>query len=117
MYQDKTLTCPDSGAAFAFSASEQQFLADKGIQNKHSHYPTCRSARRSALSPSCGEHQMYEAICYGCGATTQVPFQARGERPVYCRDCFERNRQGSQYKDLTLLKSTSKRFLFGGGVF
>ncbi|NLC33217.1 MAG: zinc-binding protein, partial [Clostridiales bacterium] len=23
--------------------------------------------------------------------TTQVPFQPRGDRPVYCRDCFSRH--------------------------
>jgi len=31
-------------------------------------------------------------ICDGCGATTQVPFQPKGDRPVYCRACFEANR-------------------------
>ena len=39
-----------------------------------------------------GERQMYEVICDGCGATTQVPFQPRGDRPVYCRECFAKNR-------------------------
>jgi CxxC-x17-CxxC domain-containing protein len=29
-------------------------------------------------------------ICDGCGATTQVPFQPRGDKPVYCRECFQR---------------------------
>ena len=26
----------------------------------------------------------------------QVPFQPKGDRPVYCRECFERNRN-NQY--------------------
>ena len=39
---------------------------------------------------------MYEVICDGCGCTTQVPFQPKGDRPVYCRECFERNRN-NQY--------------------
>ena len=35
----------------------------------------------------------YLPICDGCGQPTQVPFQPRGDRPVYCRACFEANRQ------------------------
>jgi CxxC-x17-CxxC domain-containing protein len=35
---------------------------------------------------------MYDAICADCGEPTQVPFQPRDDRPVYCRDCFERRR-------------------------
>jgi len=96
MFEDKTLTCRDCGAEFVFSASEQQFFADKGFQNEPSRCPACRSARRNSQNPGRGERQMFEVICDGCGATTQVPFQPRGDRPVYCRDCFDRNRQ-SQY--------------------
>lgn len=96
MFTDKTLTCRDCGAEFVFSASEQQFFADKGFQNEPSRCPGCRSARRNTQNPSRGERQMYEVICDGCGVTTQVPFQPRGDRPVYCRDCFDRNRQ-NQY--------------------
>lgn len=36
--------------------------------------------------------QMFEAVCADCGQTTQVPFQPRGDRPVYCRDCFQKRR-------------------------
>ncbi|MFQ6019509.1 MAG: CxxC-x17-CxxC domain-containing protein, partial [Dehalococcoidia bacterium] len=31
---------------------------------------------------------MYDAVCANCGAETQVPFQPRQDRPVYCSDCF-----------------------------
>jgi CxxC-x17-CxxC domain-containing protein len=31
---------------------------------------------------------MYPATCANCGTETQVPFQPRGTRPVYCRDCY-----------------------------
>ena len=33
MFEDKTLVCRDCGKEFVFSASEQQFFADKGFQN------------------------------------------------------------------------------------
>ena len=95
MYEDKILTCRECGAEFTFSASEQEFYASKGFQNQPSSCPACRAARRAAggnAQPR-GERQMYEVICDGCGCTTQVPFQPRGDRPVYCRECFERQRQ------------------------
>ena len=34
MAQDKTLTCRDCGADFIFSASEQDFYAEKGFTNE-----------------------------------------------------------------------------------
>ncbi|MEG1192005.1 MAG: zinc-ribbon domain-containing protein, partial [Clostridia bacterium] len=34
MFEDKTLTCRECGAEFVFTASEQQFYADKGFQNE-----------------------------------------------------------------------------------
>ncbi|MFN2451479.1 MAG: zinc-ribbon domain containing protein [Candidatus Dormibacteria bacterium] len=32
--------------------------------------------------------QMHEVTCAGCGGVARVPFQPRGDRPVYCSDCF-----------------------------
>jgi CxxC-x17-CxxC domain-containing protein len=34
--------------------------------------------------------QMFKATCADCGTTTEVPFEPRQGRPVYCRYCFER---------------------------
>ena len=93
MYQDETLTCRDCGKEFVFTASEQAFYAEKGFQNKPRRCPECRAAFRAQNGGAPrGERQMYDVICDGCGCTTQVPFQPKGDRPVYCRECFERNR-------------------------
>ena len=37
---------------------------------------------------------MYPAVCAQCGKNTEVPFQPRGDKPVYCSDCY-RTKQGS----------------------
>ena len=92
MYTDKTLTCRECGAEFAFTGSEQAFYAEKGFQNEPGRCPSCRANRRNNNR---GERQMYDVICDGCGANTQVPFQPRGDRPVYCRDCF--SKQNDRY--------------------
>ncbi|MGC4106403.1 MAG: zinc-ribbon domain containing protein [Thermomicrobiales bacterium] len=36
--------------------------------------------------------QMYATVCDSCGAETKVPFVPRGDRPVYCRDCYNARR-------------------------
>jgi CxxC-x17-CxxC domain-containing protein len=38
---------------------------------------------------------MFDVVCASCGKETQVPFQPRGDRPVYCSDCFEQQRGGA----------------------
>jgi CxxC-x17-CxxC domain-containing protein len=35
--------------------------------------------------------QMFAVTCAACGKETEVPFKPRGDRPVYCNDCFRKN--------------------------
>jgi CxxC-x17-CxxC domain-containing protein len=109
--QDKTLVCSDCGQEFTFSASEQEFFTQKGF-SQPSRCRLCRAARKAARGgsssygessgggysgggySSSSERQMYPAVCAQCGKDTQVPFQPRGDRPVYCSDCY-RAQQGS----------------------
>ena len=41
---------------------------------------------------SSGPRQMYPTICSACGKETEVPFQPRNDKPVYCRECFQEKR-------------------------
>lgn len=36
--------------------------------------------------------QMYPAVCSNCGKATEVPFEPRNDKPVYCRECFQSRR-------------------------
>jgi CxxC-x17-CxxC domain-containing protein len=102
MYTDKILTCRECGVDFTFTAGEQEFYASKGFTNEPSRCPECRAARNRDRNAYGGggygggyerrERQMYAAICTDCGKETQVPFQPREDRPVYCSDCFELHR-------------------------
>ncbi len=97
--EDKTLTCRDCGREFAFTASEQEFFAQKGFTNEPGRCPECRAARKaerggySSGGYSSGggygaRREMFPAVCAQCGKDTQVPFQPRGDRPVYCSECY-----------------------------
>jgi CxxC-x17-CxxC domain-containing protein len=35
---------------------------------------------------------MFPAVCAECGKDTQVPFEPRGDKPVYCSDCYRKVR-------------------------
>ncbi|MFC2044606.1 CxxC-x17-CxxC domain-containing protein [Chloroflexota bacterium] len=35
---------------------------------------------------------MFPVVCAECGKETEVPFEPRGGRPVYCSDCYRKNR-------------------------
>jgi CxxC-x17-CxxC domain-containing protein len=109
---DQTLTCRDCGQAFVFTAGEQEFFASRGFTNPPSRCQECRNARkasrgdsyssgaggyssgRSAGGARGGSREMYSATCASCGQEARVPFQPRGDKPVYCSDCFSKQRGG-----------------------
>lgn len=49
-FQDKTIVCADCGSEFTFTASEQEFFAEKGFTNEPKRCPTCRRQRRQQRS-------------------------------------------------------------------
>jgi len=123
-FVDKSLTCRDCGTEFIFTAGEQEFYAQKGFDNEPTRCQTCRRARKSQRSEggyssdrsyggggsyssggggggysgggSYGQRErvQHETTCSQCGRTTTVPFVPRGDRPVYCNDCFSQQRGG-----------------------
>jgi CxxC-x17-CxxC domain-containing protein len=102
-FTDRTLTCADCGTQFTFSADDQAYHAEKGFTNEPRRCPDCRNARRQQRGDSSygggggyssGPREMFSATCASCGKEARVPFQPRGDKPVYCSDCF-RSQQGS----------------------
>ncbi|MGE5558822.1 MAG: zinc-ribbon domain containing protein [Bacillota bacterium] len=91
MFEDKTLTCRDCGSQFVFTASEQEFYAEKGFTNEPGRCPQCRAANKQRMGRQGSRpREMHPATCAECGAETQVPFKPSGDRPVYCKDCFSK---------------------------
>jgi len=103
-YVDRILVCRECGSTFTFTTGEQAFYANRGLLNQPSRCPGCRSARRApaAAPPQDGyvhygafasfggrtPRQMHPAVCGGCGQMTEVPFLPKGDRPVFCAQCF-----------------------------
>jgi CxxC-x17-CxxC domain-containing protein len=112
-YADKVLTCRDCGQSFVFTVGEQEFFASRGFTNDPSRCRDCRSARRGAsggggYSSGGGygggggysgggrrDREMFSVTCSSCGNDALVPFQPRGDKPVYCSDCFSKVRGSS----------------------
>ncbi len=94
MLTDKILTCRDCGQEFTFSASEQEFYAEKGFTNEPGRCPECRAAKKQQTRGNSGgygrsQREMFPAVCATCGKQTEVPFQPSGDKPVYCRECYQ----------------------------
>ena len=47
MFNDKILNCRDCGRDFEFSASEQEFYAEKGFTTEPGRCPECRAAKKN----------------------------------------------------------------------
>ncbi len=99
-FEDKTLTCLDCGTSFCFTAAEQEFFSSKGYTNEPKRCPTCRQARKTQRygtdGGGRGRRQMFPAVCAQCGKETEVPFQPREDRPVYCSDCYTKVKPPAQ---------------------
>ena len=112
-FTDRELACRDCGGPFIFTAGEQEFYATKGLQHDPVRCPSCRSQRKAMRpedrdeTPRFGVYsswggrtprQLHVASCNQCARMTEVPFVPRGDRPVYCSDCYNdiRRKQEAQ---------------------
>jgi CxxC-x17-CxxC domain-containing protein len=107
VFQDRTLTCSDCGRTFAFTASEQEFYADRQFSEPR-RCPECRAQRKASRGASSGggygsgyssagrdrgPREMFKAVCSSCGREALVPFQPTSGKPVYCNECFAARRR------------------------
>src|SRR4051794_26551612 len=64
LYTDKTLTCADCGQQFVFTASEQDFYAQRGFTEPR-RCASCRASRKAARNAESGGDSSYGG--YGAG--------------------------------------------------
>jgi CxxC-x17-CxxC domain-containing protein len=104
MAGDLQLTCSDCGQEFTFTAADQAFFSERGYSTPKRCKP-CRQAKKNEQGGSGGgygggggyrqQSQGTSVICSSCGQQTTVPFEPRGDRPVFCRDCFNAQKGAS----------------------
>jgi CxxC-x17-CxxC domain-containing protein len=39
------------------------------------------------------DRKMYKCTCSDCKKETEVPFEPKADRPVYCKECYQKNHQ------------------------
>lgn len=91
--EDKTLMCKDCGNKFIWTAGEQKFFIDKGLQNIPKRCKPCTDAYKNKLRE---KHPVWWIKCKKCKKKSEVPFEPNTE-DVLCEECFnkeieERNR-------------------------
>ena len=102
MAGDVQLTCSDCGREFTFTSEDQAFFRERGYSTPKRCKP-CRQAKKNEQMGGGGgggggyraQSQGTSVVCSGCGQQTTVPFEPRGDRPVYCRDCYQAQKGGS----------------------
>ena len=40
-----------------------------------------------------GPRDLHKVKCSECGTDAEVPFKPDGDRPVYCRECYQKQRK------------------------
>jgi CxxC-x17-CxxC domain-containing protein len=94
-FQDRVLKCADCGQDFVFTAGEQLFFHDKQFKNIPKRCKACKQKRApgqgAAIHPFTKQETV--AVCSGCGKETTLPFRPTQGRPVFCRECFERQKK------------------------
>jgi len=101
-FSDKTLMCRECNNGFLFTAGEQDFFRQKGLVNEPGRCPECRLKRKQQAAtngvtvptdaPVSTVREVSTVVCAECGKETTVPFRPRLARPVYCSECFSRQR-------------------------
>ena len=82
--EDKTLMCKDCGNKFVFTAGEQKFFIERGLQNIPKRCKICTAKNKDKLRE---KHPMWWVKCKVCGKKNEVPFETTTE-DVLCEECF-----------------------------
>lgn len=95
----------NSGRRDSGSSREGGYNSRFGDSNRSSGSRSGGSNRSGGFNRSGGSNrsfnnqprEMHKTICAGCNTECEVPFKPSGERPVYCRDCFAKNKPAPRY--------------------
>jgi len=84
-FEDRVISCIDCGNKFMWTAGEQQFFYDKGLQNIPKRCKPCTAAYKAKLTAN---HPRFWIKCVDCKKKAEVPFEPKDEEHILCEDCF-----------------------------
>jgi len=87
------LICIQCGKEFSFQQDEQEIYLELRFSAKPRRCKACRGSEKAIISPVKPEKVTYAAICDECGKETQLPFKPKGDKPVYCKECFAKKKE------------------------
>jgi CxxC-x17-CxxC domain-containing protein len=96
LLQEQSIDCFDCGVAFTFTMEEKMAYQAKGHFHVPKRCPSCRETRKTRQMKDCtfkkiqSDLPLFSATCTQCGKSTQVPFEPKANRPVYCHDCYHK---------------------------
>ncbi len=64
----------------------------KSSQTSHRNFQEDEPSRSYRNSRSERKPEMHTVTCDDCGDECKIPFEPKFNRPVYCRDCFQKNK-------------------------
>lgn len=87
IFKDKEIECLQCGNGFTWTAGEQKFYQEKGLDNQPKTCPTCRDNRKKETA--------YEIECQECGTkghikTGQENEDSLNKKTILCKDCADK---------------------------
>lgn len=59
------------------------------------------------------ERILHKAVCAACSKECEVPFRPSGDRPVYCKECFTKRKNGAvPFKEKSELRSAERVLVY-----
>ena len=84
-FEDQVLVCKECGDKFIWTAGEQQFFRDKGLQNIPKRCKPCGEKFKAQLRE---KHPMNWIHCRKCNKKAEVPFEPKSD-DILCEECFK----------------------------
>jgi len=84
--QDRVLVCKDCNNKFLWTAGEQKFFYDKGLQNIPKRCKICVAKYKEKLHE---KHPVWQIKCRICQKKAEVPFEPKSD-DILCEICFNK---------------------------
>ncbi|MFC1656692.1 zinc-ribbon domain containing protein [Patescibacteria group bacterium] len=95
-FSDITIRCNQCEENFIWTAKEQAFFKERGLENKPSRCIDCRKQRRKQLKD---EKKLMDIRCVDCGVQSTSRFFETNNKPIYCPNCFDKLKKSDLEKD------------------